>query len=234
MIMAFAVRQEIIPRNPVKETSRMKTPKHTPKALTMEEITAIRIAARDWRPGEDVRGPRPDGQVRDLIEVMLGTATRIGETLALRKRDVDMAADPPRVHINGTIVVRRGGRAPTGASEDPRVGSGRRSARVRRRGDPQAAGTHRRRRVGTPLALHQEGHACSSPRRARRSRPTGALVAGALQFPIVLAVVLTLAAVAASLIERRIEPRLERARHSPPAGSGVLGGSVRVEAGLPQ
>lgn len=108
MIMAFAVRQEIIPRNPVKETSRMKTPKHTPKALTPEQITAIRNAARDWRTGGDVRGPRPDGQVRDLIEVMLGTATRIGETLALRKCDVDMAADPPRVHINGTIVVRTG------------------------------------------------------------------------------------------------------------------------------
>ncbi|MFD4422954.1 hypothetical protein ACFWN7_15825 [Agromyces sp. NPDC058484] len=34
------------------------------------------------------KGPKPDGQVRDLIEVMLGTATRIGETLALRKCDV--------------------------------------------------------------------------------------------------------------------------------------------------
>lgn len=108
MIMAFAVRQEIIQRNPVKETSRMKAPKHTPKALTAEQIAAIRIAARDWRTGDDVKGPKPDGQVCDLIEVMLGTATRIGETLALRKCDVDMTADPPRVSITGTIVVRTG------------------------------------------------------------------------------------------------------------------------------
>lgn len=108
MVMAFAVRREIIPRNPVRETSRLKKPKHTPKALTPEQISAIRTAARDWRTGDDVKGPRPDGQVRDLIEVMLGTATRIGETLALRKCDVDMTADPPRVHISGTIVVRKG------------------------------------------------------------------------------------------------------------------------------
>ena len=50
-------------------------------------------------------GPKPDGQVRDLIEVMLGTATRIGETLALRKCDVEMIADPPWVHIGGTLVM---------------------------------------------------------------------------------------------------------------------------------
>ena len=40
-------------------------------------------------------GPRSDGQVRDIIEVMLGTATRIGEALALQQCDVDMGADPP-------------------------------------------------------------------------------------------------------------------------------------------
>lgn len=53
MIMAFAVRREIISRNPVKETSRMRTPPHTPKALTMEQIAAIRLAASEWRMGED-------------------------------------------------------------------------------------------------------------------------------------------------------------------------------------
>ncbi|TFC96728.1 MULTISPECIES: site-specific integrase [Cryobacterium] len=108
MILAFAVRREIIPRNPVKETSRMKKPPHIPKALTTEQIAAIRLAARDWRTGEGTMGPPSDGQVRDIIEVMLGTATRIGEALALRQCDVDMAADPPRVNISGTLVVHNG------------------------------------------------------------------------------------------------------------------------------
>lgn len=108
MVMGFAVRREIIPRDPVKETSRLKKPKKTPKALTSEQIASIRSAARDWRTGEGQLGPHPDGQVRDLIEVMLGSATRIGEALAIRKCDVDMASDPPTIDINGTIVVRKG------------------------------------------------------------------------------------------------------------------------------
>jgi integrase len=108
MVLGFAVRREIIARNPVKDTSRMKKPPHTPKALTLEQISAIRGAARDRRMAEGTLGPRPDGQVRDLIEVMLGTATRIGEALALRKCDVDMASDPPRVNVSGTVIVRTG------------------------------------------------------------------------------------------------------------------------------
>jgi hypothetical protein len=79
MVMAFAVRGEIVDRNPVKEASRMKQPPHTPKALTMEQIAAICLAA-----------------------------TRIGEALALRHCDVDITADPPRVTISGTIVVHIG------------------------------------------------------------------------------------------------------------------------------
>jgi integrase len=106
--MAFAVRREIIARNPVKEASRMKKPPHTPKALTTEQIAAIRLAAREWRTGEGRMGPRSDGQVRDIIEVMLGTATRIGEVLALRQCDVDLNADPPQVSVSGTIVVHKG------------------------------------------------------------------------------------------------------------------------------
>jgi integrase len=105
MIMAFAVRREIVDRNPVKEASRMKQPPHTPKALTMEQIAAIRLAAREWRMEEGRMGPRSDGQVRDIIEVMLGTATRIGEVLALRQCDIDLDADPPRMSITGTLVV---------------------------------------------------------------------------------------------------------------------------------
>jgi len=108
MIMAFAVRREIILRNPVKETSRMKKPPHSPKALTPEQIAAIRLAAREWRTEEGTMGPKSDGQVRDIIEVMLGTATRIGEVLALRQCDIDLDADPPRVTVCGTIVVNRG------------------------------------------------------------------------------------------------------------------------------
>lgn len=105
MILAFAARREIIPHNPMMNASRMKKPPHTPKALTTEQIAAIRLAAREWRTEDGIMGPRSDGQVRGIIEVMLGMATRIGEALALRQCDVDLDADPPRMNVSGTLVV---------------------------------------------------------------------------------------------------------------------------------
>lgn len=63
-----------------------------PKALTIEELQAIRRAASNWRTGRNLPGPKPMGQVPEVIEVMLGAAARIGEALALRRRDVDMTA----------------------------------------------------------------------------------------------------------------------------------------------
>ncbi|WP_214465517.1 tyrosine-type recombinase/integrase [Microbacterium flavescens] len=107
-VLGFGVRREIINRNPVKDTSRLRKPKRVPKALTTEQILAIRTAAREWRTQPGVLGPHPDGQVRDIIELMLGSLTRIGEALAFRKCDVDMTASPPTVHVCGTIVVRKG------------------------------------------------------------------------------------------------------------------------------
>lgn len=59
-----------------------------------------------------MNGPRPDGQVRDVIEVLLRTSDRIGEALALRKCDIDdsRVADglPLRVTVVGTLVVIKG------------------------------------------------------------------------------------------------------------------------------
>jgi len=53
----------------------------------MQQIAALRRAAASWRTGLDVKGPKPDGQVLDAIEVLLGTGMRPGEVLALRPTD---------------------------------------------------------------------------------------------------------------------------------------------------
>lgn len=107
LVMAFAVRHGAAEGNPVDASSKLKKPSQPPKALTFEEIERIRVAGRQWR-SEPGPGPKPDGQVRDLIEVMLGSATRIGEVLALRRCDVDMTANPPTVTVSGTIVTHKG------------------------------------------------------------------------------------------------------------------------------
>jgi len=73
-------------------------------ALTVEQVEAIRRAVRTWRRGEGLSGPKPDGQLEQIIEVMLGTSARIGEVLAIRKCDVDVTRTPATVRICGTIV----------------------------------------------------------------------------------------------------------------------------------
>lgn len=53
-------------------------------------------------------GPRPDGQLEVIIEVMLGTSARIGEVLAIRTCDLELGSQIPTVQINGTIVHFKG------------------------------------------------------------------------------------------------------------------------------
>jgi integrase len=80
-----------------------KPPLHT-MALTLEQVDAIRDAARGWHRAPGTPGPPPDGQLEQIIEMMLGTSARIGEMLAIRKCDVDVTLSPATVRICGTIV----------------------------------------------------------------------------------------------------------------------------------
>ncbi|MFT4259600.1 hypothetical protein [Microbacterium sp.] len=56
--------------------------------------------------------PKPDGQLEAIVEVMLGTSARIGEVLAIRRRDIDVTSPVSSIRINGTIVTHGGQRAP--------------------------------------------------------------------------------------------------------------------------
>ena len=53
-------------------------------------------------------GPKPDGQVRDIVEVLLGTAMRTGEVLALRPCDLDDHPSGMVAAVTGTVVQRKG------------------------------------------------------------------------------------------------------------------------------
>ena len=88
LLFAFALRHDAMRRNPVEGTSPLAKPKNQIQALSPGAGHAIRAAAAAWRTGPGVMGPRPDGQVRDAIEVLLGTAMRPGEALALRPCDI--------------------------------------------------------------------------------------------------------------------------------------------------
>ena len=108
LLFGYALRHDAISRNPVEGTSPLARPRGAPQALTLEQIAAIRAAAARWRTGEGLPGPKPDGQVRDIIEILLGTGMRPGEVLAIRPCDVTDGKNGMVIHVCGTVVHRRG------------------------------------------------------------------------------------------------------------------------------
>lgn len=104
LALGLAVRHEVLPRNPMDHVSRLHRPPSTPNALTPVEVNAVRGAIRYWEKGLSATGPRPDGQLSLIVEVILGTSARIGEVLAIRRCDVDVTGAPPTIRIAGTLV----------------------------------------------------------------------------------------------------------------------------------
>jgi len=108
LAFGLAVRHEVLPRNPLDSVSRLHRPASTPTALTPAQVNAIRAAIVFWQRGQSASGPKPDGKLGQIVEVMLGTSARIGEVLALRRCDVDVTTSPPTARIAGTVVSVKG------------------------------------------------------------------------------------------------------------------------------
>lgn len=128
LALGLAVRYEAITRNPVQNASRLHKPPSTTVALTIEQVDAIRAAVARWRTGRGLSGPKPDGQLGQIIEVMLGSSARIGEVLAVRKCDVDVTVTPATMRICGTIVSPKG--KPTYRQDHPKTSTSRRMVSV--------------------------------------------------------------------------------------------------------
>ncbi len=124
----LAVRHEVLIRNPMESIARITRPRPDPTALTATEVTAIRLAIQAWERGAGTSGPNPDGQLGAIMEVMLGTSARIGEVLAIRRRDVDVTVAPPTIRLAGTIVCPTG--APPERQDHPKTQTARRTVAV--------------------------------------------------------------------------------------------------------
>lgn len=104
LVCGYAVRDEALPRNPVRDVQRLPRPAKKTFVLSPEQIIAIRDLMEHWRESGGM-GPRPNFRaLADGMDIMLGTSARIGECLALRRCDVDLTSAPPTLSINGTIV----------------------------------------------------------------------------------------------------------------------------------
>ncbi len=142
LLFGFALRHDGIPRNPVEGTSPLPKPKGTPRALTLAQIGAIRAAAASWRTEPGLPGPKSDGQVRDIIEVLLGTGLRSGEVLALRPCDLEDSPQGMIAHVTGTVAQTKGRGAVR--QEQPKT-----DASIRRIAVPEFAATVLRRRLAS-------------------------------------------------------------------------------------
>lgn len=107
-VLGLAVRHDAIPTNPVRQIGRLRRPHSDVRVATLDELLAMREAIAQWRHNEGEPGPRPDGQLGKVFDVMLGTATRISEALAIRCCDLDLTVSPATVRISGTLVFQRG------------------------------------------------------------------------------------------------------------------------------
>lgn len=104
LLCGYAVRDDAMDRNPVRDVQRLPMAPRKESALSTEQIVGIRELMEQWRVTRD-DGPRPNYRaLLDGMEIMLGTSVRIGECLGLRRCDVDMTTRPPTLEVNGTIV----------------------------------------------------------------------------------------------------------------------------------
>ncbi|MBF6325077.1 tyrosine-type recombinase/integrase [Nocardia cyriacigeorgica] len=103
-MFALAVRYDVLPVNPIRETSRSGGKQSGARALTPEEFAAVRKAVRDYRDREKGFGPRPGRQLPEFVDVLVSTGCRPNEVLSLRWSDVDLLADPPTMTITGTMI----------------------------------------------------------------------------------------------------------------------------------
>lgn len=103
----IAVRHDAIPVNPLRATSRVHRPKQETKALRIDDLVEIRAAVRRWLDA-DRTGPRANGDIADIIDLMLATGCRIGEVLALRWSDLDLDGDLTTLAVTGTIKTESG------------------------------------------------------------------------------------------------------------------------------
>lgn len=107
-ILGLAVRHGALDSNPLRDVSPVRIDSKAVRALTVEEARALRAGLLAWQQVENVTGRQRPQDLLDVIDVMLATGCRIGEAMALRWSDVDLASTPATVTINGTIVYVKG------------------------------------------------------------------------------------------------------------------------------
>ncbi|WP_285728846.1 tyrosine-type recombinase/integrase [Kocuria sp. NBRC 114282] len=103
-MFGLAARHDAVRANPVPDT---RLPERRPKAvraLSVDEVRALRRGLHASLAEPVKSGPARAQDLAEVVDVALGTGARVGELLALRWADVDLGASPVTVTISGTVV----------------------------------------------------------------------------------------------------------------------------------
>jgi len=107
-MLGLAVRHGAIRTSPMPLVERSARERQEVQALDVDTARRLRrVVHPSHRRTPGRRGPNSD--LADVVDLLLGTGVRIGEGLALRWRDLDLAGDPPTVHVSGTLLEPRPG-----------------------------------------------------------------------------------------------------------------------------
>lgn len=107
-MFSLAVRQGAAATNPVTDAQTVTTERGEVLTIEPADVVTLRRRLREWDAGTDKAGRGRVGELGDLIDMLIATAIRPGELLAIRWTDIDLGADIPTVTITGTVVQVRG------------------------------------------------------------------------------------------------------------------------------
>jgi integrase len=107
-MLAMAIRHDALTNNPIRGVGRLHKSERTVKALTDEDLDAVRAAIRGWQADSGASGPPRSDDLADIVDLLLATGARIGEVLAIRWSDLDLDATPASLTISGTLVYVKG------------------------------------------------------------------------------------------------------------------------------
>jgi integrase len=100
-MLSLAVHHNVLQANPVREVSRIATEPPDVRALSVEEVHALRAQLRGDKKA--MRGDLPA-----VVDMMLATGCRLGEVLAMRSSDIDLAAGTAAIAGTVTRVKNQG------------------------------------------------------------------------------------------------------------------------------
>lgn len=107
-VFALAVRHGAMRSNPMRDAGKIRQPRKTPVAPTVDDVHAMQKLMRLYDATPDRRGAARTADLGDLFAMFVATGCRTAEVIALRWRDVNLAAST--VSITGTAALDEDGK----------------------------------------------------------------------------------------------------------------------------